>query len=78
MDLTCIVPGSCGAVVSIVLVGPVGSLPPVPRPFSSLSGCGAALLSSSAPGKAFHCLPDPVEAPLSPVEWGDAPCPPHE
>ena len=78
MDLAYEVPGSCGTVVLIVLVGPVGSPPSFPRPFSSLPGCEEALLSYSDSGKALLYLPDSVEAPLSPVEWGEAPRPPHE
>jgi len=68
LDLVYEVPGSCGTVVSIVWLGPVGSPPPFPRPFSSLPGCGEALLSYSDSGEALHHLPDSVEAPLSPVE----------
>jgi len=68
LDLRCEVPGSCETVVSIVLIGPVGSPPPFPRPSSSLSGCGEALLSHPESGEALHSLPKSGEAPLSPVE----------
>jgi len=68
LDLTCKVPGSCGTVVSIVLIGPVGSPPPFPRPSSSLPGCGEALLSHPESGEALHSLPKSGEAPLSPGE----------
>jgi len=68
LDLAYGVPGSCGTVVSIVLIGPVGSPPPFPRPSSSLPGCGEVLLSRSESGEALRLLPESVAAPLSPVE----------
>jgi len=52
LDLTCEVPSLCGTVVSIVLIGPVGS----PSPFSppSLSLLGRGRLFSPSPSRGRH------------------------
>ena len=78
LDLAYEVPGKFGTVVLIVLIGLVSSPPAFPCPSSVLLGCGEALLSCSYSGGALLYFPDPVEAPLYPVECGEAPRPPHE